>query len=207
MGASSWSPCKVGRAHRYLDFAKAQPVTSFFELNCRKLKEKRPRVHICSSTYTPPLKRHEVPFFCIVFWLNISQVMTRCQMRVISEPNTEFCPGIQGREVTMKDKQPKNNNPRSPQFSAKIKIARLIRSHWKSLAVAFIAVLGETFADVLEPWPIKVVVDNILQSKHLPAWLGGTIAHFFGTNKPRNPEFRSGCGGGDCHSGCSQLLR
>src|ERR1700732_5425090 len=75
------------------------------------------------------------------------------------------------------------HHPQSPHFSAKIKIAGLIRSHWKSLVVAFIAVLGETFADVLEPWPIKVVVDNILQSKHLPAWLGGTITHFFGTHK------------------------
>jgi ATP-binding cassette, subfamily B, bacterial len=74
-------------------------------------------------------------------------------------------------------------NPQSPRFSAKIKITGLIRSHWKSLVVAFVAVLGETFADVLEPWPIKVVVDNILQSKHLPAWLGGTITNLFGTNK------------------------
>ncbi len=82
-----------------------------------------------------------------------------------------------------KDDPQKKDNPQRPRFSAKIKITQLIRSHWKSLVVAFVAVLGETCADVLEPWPIKVVVDNILQSKHLPAWLGGTIAHFFGTNK------------------------
>ena len=83
----------------------------------------------------------------------------------------------------MKDDPQKKHNPQKLRFSTKIKIAQLIRSHWKSLVVAFVAVLGETFADVLEPWPIKVVVDNILQSKHLPAWLGGTITHLFGTNK------------------------
>ncbi|MGH9738356.1 MAG: ABC transporter ATP-binding protein [Candidatus Acidiferrales bacterium] len=65
----------------------------------------------------------------------------------------------------------------------KLKVTHLISSHWKSLTVALIAVLGETLADVLDPWPIKVVVDNILQSKHLPKWLGGPIAHLFGTNK------------------------
>jgi ATP-binding cassette, subfamily B, bacterial len=64
-----------------------------------------------------------------------------------------------------------------------IKITRLIHSHWKFLAVGLIAVLGETLADLLEPWPIKVVVDNILQSKHLPKWLGGPIAYWFGTNR------------------------
>jgi ATP-binding cassette, subfamily B, bacterial len=34
--------------------------------------------------------------------------------------------------------------------------------------LALVAVLGETVADILEPWPIKLVVDNVLQSKKLP---------------------------------------
>src|ERR1051326_4519335 len=44
--------------------------------------------------------------------------------------------------------------------SAKLSLIRLIRPHWKELTLAFVAVLGETLSDVLEPWPIKVVVDN-----------------------------------------------
>ena len=72
---------------------------------------------------------------------------------------------------------------RQAQFSKKQQVARLIRSHWKGLAVALIAVLGETLADVLEPWPVKVVVDNILQSKKLPPWLGGFVSGLFGQNK------------------------
>lgn len=67
--------------------------------------------------------------------------------------------------------------------SAKLSIIRLIRPHWKQLALAFIAVLGETFSDVLEPWPIKIVIDNILQSKKLPSWLGGFVSGAFGQNK------------------------
>ncbi len=44
------------------------------------------------------------------------------------------------------------------------------------------AVLGETLTDILEPWPVKIVVDNILQSKKLPGWLGGIVVRLFGTN-------------------------
>jgi ATP-binding cassette, subfamily B, bacterial len=67
--------------------------------------------------------------------------------------------------------------------SSKLSMGRLIRPHWKALSLAFIAVLGETFSDVLEPWPIKIVIDNILQSKKLPSWLAGFIAHTFGNDK------------------------
>ncbi len=56
----------------------------------------------------------------------------------------------------------------------------LLRPHWWTLALAFVAVLGETIADLLEPWPLKVVVDNILQSKPLPHWLAGIVSKFAG---------------------------
>src|SRR5436190_20264109 len=52
----------------------------------------------------------------------------------------------------------------------KLRIADFIRPHWVSLALAFVAVIGETLADVLEPWPIKIVVDNVLQDKKLSRW-------------------------------------
>ena len=57
-------------------------------------------------------------------------------------------------------------------------VGHLARSHWQPLALAFIAVLGETLADVLEPWPIKVVVDNILQGKKLPPRLEAIVSLF-----------------------------
>jgi ATP-binding cassette subfamily B protein len=67
--------------------------------------------------------------------------------------------------------------------SAKLSVVRLIRPYWKQLALAFVAVLGETFSDVLEPWPIKIVIDNILQSKKLPGWLASFVSGAFGQNK------------------------
>jgi len=77
-------------------------------------------------------------------------------------------------------------SPTKPSLSnrpGKFSITRLIRPYWKALTLAFVAVLGETFTDVLEPWPIKIVIDNILQSNKLPAWLAGFVSGMFGQNK------------------------
>ena len=64
-----------------------------------------------------------------------------------------------------------------------LRITALVRPHWKTLSLAIIAVVGETLADVLQPWPIKVVVDNVLQSKKLPAALGAIVDGLFAGNK------------------------
>ena len=58
----------------------------------------------------------------------------------------------------------------------------LLRPHWKALSLALVAVAGETVTDLLDPWPLKIVVDNLLQSKPLPSWLAGVVAHFAGQN-------------------------
>jgi ATP-binding cassette subfamily B protein len=76
-----------------------------------------------------------------------------------------------------KSKTTHSNQPR------KLSMARIIRPHWKALSLAFVAVLGETFSDVLEPWPIKIVIDNILQSKKVPGWLQGFVTWAFGNDK------------------------
>src|SRR5471030_1386729 len=55
-------------------------------------------------------------------------------------------------------------------------VGHLARSHWKALTLAFLAVIGETLADVAEPWPIKIVVDNVLQGKKLQARFEPIIA-------------------------------
>ena len=50
-------------------------------------------------------------------------------------------------------------------------IIDFLRPHGKALALALLAVLGEAGADVLQPWPLKIVLDYLLQSKKPPAWL------------------------------------
>ena len=72
--------------------------------------------------------------------------------------------------------------PLESKSSRRLRIIDLLRPHWKALTVALVAVLGETLTDILEPWPIKIVVDNILQSKKLPPVLGGIVTGLFGQN-------------------------
>ena len=63
-----------------------------------------------------------------------------------------------------------------------LRITALVRPHWKTLALAIVAVVGETLADVLQPWPIKIVVDNVVQSKRLSPWLEN-ISDLIGSDK------------------------
>ena len=79
---------------------------------------------------------------------------------------------------------PENSTtPSSSNSSGKLRIAHLIRPHWEALTIALLAVLGVTLTDVIEPWPIKIVVDNLLQSKKLPGWLGEFASGIFGQDK------------------------
>jgi subfamily B ATP-binding cassette protein MsbA len=52
-----------------------------------------------------------------------------------------------------------------------LSLMRLLRPHWKLLAVAFTAMLVQSAADLLEPWPLKVVFDYVLGSRKMPHWL------------------------------------
>jgi ATP-binding cassette subfamily B protein len=65
----------------------------------------------------------------------------------------------------------------------------MLRPHWKALVVAFIAVIGETLADLLEPWPITIIVDNILQGKRLTGLLNAAVLRTFGANTSAMLEF------------------
>src|ERR1700736_7068994 len=81
-------------------------------------------------------------------------------------------------------KSAKTSQPK-PKYnlSNKLKIVDLLRPHWTPLTLAFIAVLGETLTDVLEPWPVKIVVDNLLQHKRLPNWIERPVIALFGDNQ------------------------
>ena len=61
-----------------------------------------------------------------------------------------------------------------------VRIIDLVRPHWKSLSLALVAVLGETLTGILEPWPIKIVIDSIQHSKALPGLLGQMVTATFG---------------------------
>ena len=52
-----------------------------------------------------------------------------------------------------------------------VSLFHLLRPHWKLLAVAFAAMLVQSVADLLEPWPLKVIFDYVLGAKPMPGWL------------------------------------
>ena len=65
----------------------------------------------------------------------------------------------------------------------KLKISYLLRPHWKALSIALLAVIGEGVADVLEPWPVKIVFDHVLSAKHMSQWLADFVTPLFGQDK------------------------
>ncbi len=47
----------------------------------------------------------------------------------------------------------------------RLSVARLLRPYWRLLVVAFVAMLLEGAASLMEPWPLKVIFDHVLGSK------------------------------------------
>ncbi len=66
-------------------------------------------------------------------------------------------------------------------------IVELLRPHKKALVFGLLAVVGETIADLLEPWPLKIVLDNVLKphpkSHPVHGWLNDLIATIVGTDR------------------------
>src|SRR5450759_1074188 len=89
---------------------------------------------------------------------------------------------MQSGGVRLESKPDKADKPVESKSSRKLRIIDLVRPHWKTLTIALVAMLGEAVTDILEPWPIKIVVDNIQQSHKLPGRLGGVITGLFGQN-------------------------
>src|SRR5437016_992623 len=76
-----------------------------------------------------------------------------------------------------------STTPSSITSSKKLSIAQLIRPHWKALTIALLAVLGVAVTDIIEPWPLKIIVDNLLQSRKLEGWLAQLVLRIFGQDK------------------------
>ena len=50
-----------------------------------------------------------------------------------------------------------------------LRIVDLLQPHWKAMTLALVGAAGVTATDLLEPWPIKIVVDFAIQSKEMQA--------------------------------------
>ena len=72
-----------------------------------------------------------------------------------------------------------------PNHLAKLRIRNLLQPHSKALVGAFVAVVGETISDLLQPWPIKIVLDDVIKAKSSPehGWLNHFIFATVGTDR------------------------
>jgi ATP-binding cassette subfamily B protein len=78
-----------------------------------------------------------------------------------------------------------NSGPESEGKLKPLTISDLLRPHSKALAVGVIAVIGEGAADLLQPWPLKIVFDNVLQAgqPHSHGWINREIVSLFGADR------------------------
>src|SRR3989442_378656 len=74
-------------------------------------------------------------------------------------------------------------NTESAKNQRQISLMGLLGPHWKALALGLISALGSVAADILQPLPLKVVIDNVLGTKGLPYWLASPVTAAFGGNK------------------------
>jgi subfamily B ATP-binding cassette protein MsbA len=63
-------------------------------------------------------------------------------------------------------------------------IGSLLKPHSRALALGFTAAVGEGIANLLEPWPLKIVLDNLLRDKPAEGWLNSLLLSWEITNSP-----------------------
>ena len=66
-----------------------------------------------------------------------------------------------------------------------LSIWELLRPHQLQLWLGLLAITGESFADVLGPWPLKIVLDNVIGHKNSHGWLMRLIARTAGETPQR----------------------
>jgi ABC-type multidrug transport system fused ATPase/permease subunit len=59
-------------------------------------------------------------------------------------------------------------------------IRNLVRPYRRGLAVVLAAMLVETLMSLAAPWPLKVVLDNVVGGNRLPHWLNGFLRSVLG---------------------------
>ena len=73
--------------------------------------------------------------------------------------------------ATTGDKPPSAAAPAVERGTMTRLVLDLVRPYHKWLAIVFIAMLLETAMSMAAPWPLKVVIDNVLGTHPLPEWL------------------------------------
>jgi ATP-binding cassette subfamily B protein len=67
------------------------------------------------------------------------------------------------------------------QETRRVTIKELLRPHRRALILGLVAIAGESIADVAAPWPLKIVLDNVIGHKASHGWLFAFIKRSAGT--------------------------
>jgi len=70
-----------------------------------------------------------------------------------------------------------------PTKRKRLTIRKLLRPHAGALALGLVAVLGEAIASLLQPWPLKIVLDEVFKSHAGKASLPQFVYQFLGADK------------------------
>ena len=62
-------------------------------------------------------------------------------------------------------------------------VRELLRPHAWTLIGALIAAFGEALADLLSPWPLKIVIDNVIKTKPLSPWAHSIVMALAGDDR------------------------
>jgi ATP-binding cassette subfamily B protein len=62
-------------------------------------------------------------------------------------------------------------------------IRQLLKPHIVSLSIGFLAVAGEAIANLLQPWPLKIVLDEVFRSNAGKTGLPNFVMHLLGPDK------------------------
>ncbi len=65
----------------------------------------------------------------------------------------------------------------------RLTIRELLKPHSWSLGLGFLAVLGEALANLLQPWPLKIVLDDVFKTHGGKTGLPAFVYGFLGTDK------------------------
>ncbi len=70
-----------------------------------------------------------------------------------------------------------------PEIPRTVKITELLRPHTMTLALGLLAAIGEGVANLLEPWPLKIVLDNVIRGRTSHGWLFRLVNEVAGDDK------------------------
>ena len=65
----------------------------------------------------------------------------------------------------------------------RLTIRELLQPHVPALSLGLLAVIGEGAANLLEPWPLKIVLDDVFKTRQVHGWLNRFIYSTVGYDK------------------------